>query len=78
MEETFLQAFSKSREFLRHVHLGNCIVQNRPHRLWGDMHPPIGLKGGEIDELELAQVLKILLDLGYLIEVECGILSLEI
>jgi sugar phosphate isomerase/epimerase len=78
MEETFLQAFTKASEFLQHVHLGNCILKDRSHPQWGDMHPPIGLDGGEIDVPEIAEVLRILLDIGYLNKVERGTLSLEI
>jgi sugar phosphate isomerase/epimerase len=78
MEETFLQVFTKTSEFLRHVHLGNCILKDRSHPLWGAMHPPIGLEGGEIDVPELAGVLRILLNIGYLNREERGTLSLEI
>jgi len=78
MEETFLQVFTEAREFLRHVHLGNCILKDRSHQQWGDMHPPIGLEGGEIDVPELAEVLKILLDIGYLNKEKRGTMSFEI
>lgn len=78
MEETFLQVFTRTSEFLRHVHLGNCILKDRFHPLWGAMHPPIGLEGGEIDVPELAEVLRILLNIGYLNKRERGTLSLEI
>lgn len=78
MEETFLQVFTSTSEFLRHVHLGNCILKDRSHPLWGAMHPPIGLEGGEIDVPELAEVLRILLNIGYLNREERGTLSLEI
>jgi len=78
MEETFLQVFTSTSEFLRHVHLGNCILKERSHPLWGAMHPPIGLEGGEIDVPELAEVLRILLNIGYLNREKRGTLSLEI
>ncbi len=78
MGESFEHAIKTSGKFLHHVHLGNCILKDRIHPLWGDMHPPIGIKGGEIGIPELIKVFKLLLDVGYLSKAKRSTLTLEI
>lgn len=62
---------------LAHVHLGNCIKHDRADAFFGDVHPPIGFPGGEIDVPELTEVLRCLLETGYLSRQHRGILVIE-
>ncbi|NWG12038.1 MAG: sugar phosphate isomerase/epimerase, partial [Acidobacteria bacterium] len=78
MGEPFRDAFFRCREYLRHVHLGNCILKDRSHPLWGGKHPPIGIAGGEIDVPQLTNLFRLLLEIGYLDRGRRGTLSLEI
>jgi sugar phosphate isomerase/epimerase len=78
MGEPFREAFSRCRGYLRHLHLGNCILKDRSNPLWGGNHPPIGIEGGEIDVPQLAELFRILRDIGYLSREERGMMSLEI
>jgi sugar phosphate isomerase/epimerase len=78
MGEPFGEAFKRCREYLKHVHLGNCILKDRGHKLWGGNHPPIGIEGGEIDVPQLTQLFALLLEIGYLDRNRRGMLSLEI
>ncbi len=64
--ETFEHAIRASAPHLGHVHLGNCVKRDRLDPYFGDRHPPIGYPGGEIDVPELIEVLRLLLDVGYL------------
>jgi sugar phosphate isomerase/epimerase len=38
--ETLAQAFQDSADCLGHIHLGNCILRNPQHPLFGDKHVP--------------------------------------
>ena len=48
MGEPFRDAFLRCREYLRHVHLGNCILNDRAHKLWGGAIPRSGSKGARL------------------------------
>ena len=50
---------------IQRVHLGNCVLRDKSSRWWGDMHPPIGVDGGEIGLEELKCALSCLGEVGY-------------
>jgi sugar phosphate isomerase/epimerase len=77
MGETFSQAIETVAPYLKRVHLGNCILKDRNHPLYGDKHPPMGLDGGEIDTPVLADILHGLREVGYLNRRHRGNLVLE-
>ena len=77
MHESFPDAFQTAGPNLKYVHLGNCIKKDASHPWCGDFHPPIGIDGGEIDIPELAGILRICLDIGYLNAENRGRLVLE-
>ena len=77
MGESFEHAIRTTAPYCRRVHLGNCVLKNRDHPMYGDKHPAIGLEGGEIDVPELAEILALLLDTGYLSKQKRGALLLE-
>lgn len=64
--EPLAEAIRTCAPFLKRVHLGNCVLKDPSDPLYGDMHPPIGYEGGEIDVPELTEVLAALLEVGYL------------
>jgi len=66
MFEDFSHAIKTSAKYIKRVHMGNCIMKNKNNPLYGDMHPPIGIKEGEIDIPELGLILQNLLEVGYL------------
>ena len=45
--------------------MGNCIL-DPDHPLYGDSHPRFGAPGGVNDAAELAEFLRVLIDIGYL------------
>ncbi|MCU6792574.1 sugar phosphate isomerase/epimerase [Paenibacillus sp. WQ 127069] len=77
MGESFAHAIRTVSPYLKRVHLGNCILKDTKHIWYGDYHPPMGYKGGEIDTPELAGILQELLSVGYLNKEERGALVLE-
>lgn len=78
MGESFPQAIRNASPYLKRVHLGNCVLKDINHPLYGDMHPPIGYGAGEIDVPELAEILEELLSTGYLNKMNRGALVFEI
>ena len=66
MGETFEHAIRTTAPYLKRVHLGNCVLQDPAHPLYGDTHPPIGYPGGEIDVQEVEEILRLLLEVGFL------------
>ena len=77
MGETFEHAIKMTAPKLKRVHLGNCVLKDKSNPLYGDQHPPMGIEGGEIDIPELAQILSLLLETGYLNKENRGALVLE-
>ncbi|HOY62682.1 MAG TPA: TIM barrel protein [bacterium] len=65
MGETAQGAVSRCRPFLQHAHVGNCVIKDAAHPLYGDKHPPFGIEGGEIGAEELAAFLAALDAGGY-------------
>jgi sugar phosphate isomerase/epimerase len=77
MGETFAQAIRTAAPHLKRVHLGNCVFRDRTDPRYGDTHPPMGYPGGEIDTDELAEILGLLLDVGFLDREKRGNLVIE-
>jgi sugar phosphate isomerase/epimerase len=65
LHETPKQALSEAKQYLEHVHIGNCVVNNVNHKLYGDQHPRFGIQGGENSINELSEFLKVLKEIGY-------------
>jgi len=78
MREEFVSSIRRSAPFLKRVHLGNCVKKNPADPFYGDRHPPIGYPGGEIDTRELEQILRTLLEVGFLSRDNRGDLIIEI
>ncbi len=56
------------KDYLVHVHIGNCVMKNNIHPAYGDQHPPFAIKDGENGIGELSCFLFYLFDIGYLNE----------
>lgn len=77
MGESFKTAFASVAPKLKRIHIGNCVMKNPSSKWHGDMHPPVGFAGGEIDIPELTEVLRLALEIGYLDKLKRGALVLE-
>lgn len=66
MFEDFESSIRRCGAFIKRVHLGNCVLKDTSHPLYGDKHPPMGFEGGEIDEPQLTRILSALLEAGFL------------
>ncbi len=76
--ESFEYTIKTSGNLLWHVHIGNCILQDKNHAWYGDKHPPIGFPGGEHRIEELTHFLQLLLEYDYLKKTEKNSVSLEV
>jgi len=67
LNESPRPALAALKEYLAHVHVGNCVkVPGRPS--YGDFHPRFGFPGGENDVPQLVEFLRALFEVGYLRE----------
>jgi len=64
--ETIDEALPVLRDYLAHIHVGNCVMRDPAHPAYGDKHPPFGVAEGEHDAAELAAFLRGLFAVGYL------------
>lgn len=79
--ESIEEALTTARDYLVHIHIGNCILKDRNNSRYGDKHPPFGVEGGEIDVPQVTEFLKILKEIGYFSEAKDGkmpVVSFEI
>lgn len=64
--ETIRDGLAAVGQHLTHAHIGNCVLRDRSHPLYGDWHPRFGHPDGENGVPELTQFLQTLIQLGYL------------
>jgi sugar phosphate isomerase/epimerase len=77
MHETIAQAMRDTGDQIGHIHMGNCILKDRSHPLFGDKHVALGIEGGEYGEEDLARLLQIGLEMGYFNKESRGSASIE-
>jgi sugar phosphate isomerase/epimerase len=77
MREEFASSIRRSSPWLKRVHIGNCSMRNPADRFYGDLHPPVGYPGGEIDTPQVAEILGLLREVGFLNPSNRGDLVLE-
>lgn len=66
LNETPMKMLTAASDTLMHVHIGNCVMRDPTHPAYGDEHPRMGLEGGEVGVVELAEFLEALIKTGYL------------
>jgi sugar phosphate isomerase/epimerase len=78
IRETAAACILPLKDYLVHAHIGNCVVKSPDLPAYGDMHPRFGFPGGENDVDEVAEFLKVLLQIGFLNENNPPIVSFEV
>lgn len=58
------EAIPLVKDYLKAFHIGNCVMNNRLHPLYGDLQPRFGVPDGEIDMPMVRDYFKLLADLG--------------
>jgi len=65
LKETSEGALLTAKDYLEHVHIGNCVMADKAHPLYGDQHPSFSVKGGENQVEDLVAFLRALKNIGY-------------
>jgi len=78
LKETSDHAVKTAKDFLTHIHIGNCVLKNKSHPAYGDKHPPFGLAVGENDVAEVKLFLKALMEIGYIGEGKQNVVAFEV
>lgn len=78
LKETPDYAVKTAKDYLTHVHVGSCILKDKSHPAYGDKHPPFGMAIGENDVEEVRQLLKALMDIGYIGEGKQNVVAFEV
>ncbi|MFC1912270.1 sugar phosphate isomerase/epimerase family protein [Chloroflexota bacterium] len=71
-------ALLTAKDYLTHVHMGNCLMKDTNHPAYGDKHPPFGAAGSENDVEELKLYLKALMEVGYIGEGKQNVVAFEV
>jgi sugar phosphate isomerase/epimerase len=77
MGEKIEHAMNVSKGYIRHIHLGNCIIKDKQNPLYGDKHPAWGLKDSEYDVEDIAKLLKTGIETRYFSKENRGSASFE-
>lgn len=78
LDETPEEMLLPAKDFIGHIHVGNCVMHNPSHPAYGDEHPAFGIESGENGVEELAAFLRVLREVGYINEEKCGFVSFEV
>jgi sugar phosphate isomerase/epimerase len=76
--ETSEPALRVAKDHLVHAHIGNCVLNERSHPLYGDLHPRFGCEGGENDVPEVIEYLRALWDIGYIGDGKQNVVAFEV
>lgn len=77
LHETVQMAVERQGEYLKHVHLGTCVYHDKTNPLCGDNHPAWGMPGVELDEKDIADLMRRLMGTGYFSKENRGTASFE-
>lgn len=66
------------KQYLKSVHIGNCLVRDRKDIRWGDLQPRFGIPEGEIGVEEVAEYFRLLVQEGFLNRQDRPIVSAEV
>ncbi len=72
------EALPLVEDYLTHFHIGNCLVQDNLHPVYGDLQPRFGIEGGENDVEELTNYFQLLYDMDLLDPEDPPIVSVEV
>ena len=78
LNESPMKMLTAAQDTLMHVHIGNCVMRDPAHPAYGDEHPRMGMEGGEVGVVELAEFLEALMKIGYLDGVTPRPMSFEV
>lgn len=78
LHESIEDSILPIRKYIKHAHMGNTVIKSPEMDGYGDQHPRFGFPNGENDVKELADYLRLLLNIGFLNEENRPIVSFEV
>ena len=78
IHETIEENLLPVRRFIRHAHMGNTVIRSPQFPAYGDEHPRFGFPNSENDVKELADYLRLLMEIGFISEKNRPIVSFEV
>ena len=65
LRESPRQALEPVKDYLVHLHVGNCLLSDKSHPAYGDYHPPFGCPGSSNGVAELVDFMRVAFEIGY-------------
>lgn len=78
LHENIEESILPVKEYIKHAHMGNTVIKDPNAPGYGDSHPRFGFPNSENDVKELADYLRLLLNIGFLNEEDRPIVSFEV
>jgi sugar phosphate isomerase/epimerase len=76
--ETSKDALTQAAPYMVHAHIGNCVIQNKESKVFGDLHPRFGCEEGENGVEELVEFLRQLMAIGYIGDGKQNVVAFEV
>lgn len=78
LHETIEEAILPIKDYIVHAHIANCVTQDPAMPAYGDAHPRFGFLNSAVGVDEVVHFLKVLMDIGFISEERCPIVSFEV
>jgi len=78
LRESPAEAIPLVMKYPMHFHIGNCVVADKKHFLYGDLQPRFGVAGGELDTPDVRDYFKLLLENNLLNPDDKPVVSAEV
>ena len=78
LKEKPADAIALVKKYPMHFHIGNCVMRDRKHPLYGDLQPRFGIPEGELDTGDVRGYFQLLLDNNLLDPQNKPVLSAEV
>ena len=78
LHETIEEAILPIKDYIVHAHIANCVTKDPAMPAYGDAHPRFGFPNSAVGVDEVVHFLKVLMDIGFISEERCPIVSFEV
>lgn len=78
LKEDPKDAIPKIEKFPLDFHIGNCVMKDKLHPLYGDLQPRFGVPGGELDTPQVIEYFQLLKDRGLIGPEKKPVVSAEV
>ncbi|MEW8957680.1 sugar phosphate isomerase/epimerase family protein [Neomoorella humiferrea] len=72
------EALPLVKDYVMAFHIGNCVMKDRRHPLYGDLQPRFGVEDGEIDTKDVSAYFRLLANMGLIGPEKRPVLSAEV